>query len=135
MLVGTAMIGLLTRPATALGRAPSMPATTITGTGAVTLDSDLARYLPHNVALTLPPPPLTDEQIDAMIAQMKARIFLYTQPRSRYDQLLVEFHSIENNPDRGRILHRLYLALPPNGLAEYVRTEIQKVREEVAAGK
>ena len=39
------------------------------------------------------------------------------------------------NPDRGRILRRLYLALPPNGLAGYVRTEIQKVREEVANGK
>lgn len=81
----------------------------------------------------LPPPPvapsLTDAQIDALVAQMKVRIYSYKLTRSRWNQLLAEFRSIEEHADRGRILRALYHALPENGLAPYVRTEIQKARD------
>lgn len=81
----------------------------------------------------LPPPPvapsLTDEQVDVLVAQMKARIYSYKLTRSRWNQLHAEFRSIADHSDRGRILRALYHALPENGLAPYVRTEIQNVRE------
>jgi hypothetical protein len=99
-----------------------------TGTGAVVLGADVSRYLLTRKQIVS----LTDEQIEFFVQQMCSRIFLYKQPISRYNQLLPEFRSIEKSPHRGRILRRLYHALPENGLARYVRTEFQKVREEVA---
>jgi hypothetical protein len=84
--------------------------------------------------LTPPPlpavPSLTDEQVAAIVEQMKARIYTYKLTRPRWNQLQAEFRSIEGNPDRGRILRALYRTLPENGLAPYVRTEIQKLREQ-----
>jgi len=50
--------------------------------------------------------------------------------RSRWNQLQAEFRAIRGNQDQGRILRALYHALPEEGLAQYVRTEIQKLREE-----
>jgi hypothetical protein len=101
-----------------------------TGTGVI-IGSDLLQYLPGLAPAKAAMRSLTDAEIDTLVQQMYNRIFLFKQPRSRYDQLLSEFHSLEGNPDRGRILRRLYHALPANGLAQYVRTEIQQVREEV----
>ncbi|MDD4319244.1 MAG: DUF5667 domain-containing protein [Candidatus Peribacteraceae bacterium] len=101
------------------------------GTGATVLDPGITQYLPSR------PQPvvrsLSDDEINSLVMQMVNRIFLYKQPRSRYNQLLVEFRSVEGNADRGKILRRLYHALPEDGLARYVRTEFQKVREEVEA--
>lgn len=92
------------------------------------LVKDAAQYLPQTAAPA--PAQLTDDQIAQLVDQMKLRIYSYKLPRSRWDQLQTEFKSIQDNPDRGRILRALYHALPQDGLAPYVRTEIQKVREE-----
>jgi hypothetical protein len=99
------------------------------GTGAQ-LSVDLVHYLPSSTSTALRP--MTDDEVDAVAQGIYTRIFLYKQPRSRYDQLLFEFQQLEGNPDQGRILRRLYHVLPENGLAKYVRTEFQRVREEVA---
>ncbi len=72
---------------------------------------------------------LTDAEIDALVEGIRSRIFLYSLPRSRYNQLLAEFRALDGNQDQGRILRRLHLALPEEGLARYVRTEFQRVRE------
>lgn len=98
------------------------------GSGA-SIAADIVRYLPVRSSAVSS---LTDEQVDTLVQQTLNRIFLYRQPRSRYNQLLAEFHTIEQSADRGRILRRLYKALPEDGLARYVRTEFQKVREEVS---
>lgn len=73
---------------------------------------------------------LTEDEIATMVAGMRERIFLYKQPRSRYSQLIHEMQQIRGNPDEGTILRALYHALPVNGLATYVRTAIQELREE-----
>lgn len=92
---------------------------------------DLRSSLPGEVPQKPVVRSLTDDEVDALVQQMYRRIFSFKMPRSRYNQLLAEFHAIEGHPDQGRILRRLYHVLPENGLAKYVRTEFQKVREEV----
>ncbi len=99
-------------------------------TGA-TIALELSPYLPQEVAPAPVVKTLTDEEVQAIVRQMYDRIYSYKMARSRYNQLLVEFHNIEGNPDRGRILRELYHFLPENGLAQYVRTEFQRVRENV----
>jgi hypothetical protein len=101
-----------------------------TGSGIVLSDA-LGKYLPGFGPTVSAMLPLTDTEVDALVQRMYRRIFLYSEPRSREDQLIAEFHTIDNSPDRGRILRRLYHVLPPNGLAIRVRAEIQKVREDV----
>ncbi len=98
------------------------------GTGTVLASSGLERYLPSPVGVG--PIPLTDAEVDAYAQAIKSRIFLYKMPRSRYDQLLAESRALDSNPDQGRILRRLYYILPPNGLAQYVRTEFQRIRKD-----
>lgn len=111
--------------------AQSLQEQTGTGTGAV-----IAEELKNGLKPYLPLPqrpsyvPLTDEQIDAMVAGMYQRIFLFGQPRSRWNQLQYEIGQLDGHPDEGRILRRLYHALPENGLARYVRTAIQDQRED-----
>lgn len=90
---------------------------------------DASQYLAPEPEATVEP--LTDEQIAALVQQMKGRIYNYKLTRSRWNQLHAEFRAIADHPDRGRILRALYHELPENGLAPYVRTEIQKVRVEL----
>ena len=98
---------------------------------------DIAGYLPKP-ALPAPAPVapapvvpmLTDEEVDALAQAIFNRIFVYSLPRPRWNQLQHEFRQIDGHPDQGRILRRLYHVLPENGLARYVRTEIQNLREQ-----
>lgn len=93
-----------------------------------TLLTTLRQYLPEQAtprAVLV----LTDAEIDALAAGITDRIFLYKHPRSRWNQLVYEFHALDGHPDQGRILRRLYHALPENGLARFVRTEFQRVKE------
>lgn len=103
-----------------------------TGTGMIVadgLDEDLKPFLPQRV--TRPEvQPLTDEQIDALVQQIRSRIFTFDQQRSRWNQLTHEIRQLKGHPDEGRILRRLYHALPEDGLARYVRPAIQELREE-----
>ncbi len=88
---------------------------------------DTEQYLP--VEPTVVAASMTDAEIDAMIEIMKRHIFAYQLPRSRWNQLQTEFKAIRGNPDQGRILRKLYHALPEDGLATYVRTEIAKLKD------
>jgi len=74
---------------------------------------------------------ISADPLEALAQQIYDRVFGYKMPRSRYNQLLAEFRSLEGNPDQGRILRQLYRILPENGLGQYVRTEFQRVREQV----
>jgi len=72
---------------------------------------------------------LTETEIAELVDAIKARIFLYKQPRSRYSQLINELQRLKGHADEGSILRQLYHELPENGLAIYVRTAIQELRE------
>lgn len=96
-----------------------------TGSGDTELLKEVSQYLPQAPVVRH----LTEAEIDAVVEGMVKHIFLYKMSRSRWNQLMAEFHTIENSPDQGTILRHLYRALPENGLAQYVRTEIQRVRE------
>ncbi len=101
------------------------------GTGSVqkALLHEIVEYVP--VVKHAERPPMTPEQIRSLVQGMYDRIFLYKQPRARWNQLQYEMTSIRGNPDEGTILRHLYHALPENGLARYVRTEIQRLRLEM----
>ncbi len=90
----------------------------------------LAQVSPYLPVITAPTAkPLSDAEIDAVVQMIYNRIFIYKQPRSRWNQLLVEFRALDGHPDQGRILRRLYRELPENGLARHVRTEFERVKE------
>lgn len=101
------------------------------GTGVIAdeLIDELKPYLPSKTPVIVMEP-LTDEQIDAMIERIRGRIFVFTQPRSRWNQLQYEIKQLSGHPDEGRILRRLYHALPEDGLGRYVRPAIRELREE-----
>lgn len=103
-----------------------------TGTGMIVadgLDEDLKPFLPPRV--TRPEvQPLSDEQVDVLVQQIRSRIFTFDLQRSRWNQLTHEMRQLKGHPDEGRILRRLYHALPEDGLAQYVRPAIQELREE-----
>ena len=101
-------------------------ALTATGSGPKELLKEVAGYLPPKP--TQPIERLTDQEIDAMVLEMQGRIFLYKQPRARWNQLQYEMVQLRGHPDEGTLLRHLYHALPENGLAKYVRTEIQRLR-------
>lgn len=101
-----------------------------TGLEITTLSADLEPYLPKPPAVPTPTP-LTDEEINVLVADIRARILVYSQARSRWNQLQQELVHLQGHYDEGRILRRLYDALPENGLARYVRVAIQELRERV----
>ncbi len=73
----------------------------------------------------------SEEELTNIVQGMTERIFVFKMSRSRYNQLLYEMRQIEDHPHRGSILRRLYQALPENGLARYVRSEMVELREEL----
>ncbi len=100
------------------------------GTGTL-ITQELSPYLPVEEPAAPVIRSLTEAEVEALAQQIYDRVFGYKMPRSRYNQLLAEFRSLEGNPDQGRILRQLYRILPENGLGQYVRTEFQRVREQV----
>ena len=93
------------------------------------LADELSAFLP---ALSSTYVPMTEEAITVLIQGMYDRIFSYKLQRSRWNQLLFEMRAIEGHPEEGRILRRLYHALPEDGIARYVRTAIQQLRDRQA---
>lgn len=91
------------------------------------LGNALSSFLP--IESTIAHAPMTEEQVMALIRDIQGRIFLYSQPRSRWNQLQYELKNLHGHPDEGTILRHLFHALPENGLARYVRTAIQEMRE------
>ncbi len=90
------------------------------------LADELASYIPLEI---VQPVLMTEEQLAVMVQGMYDRIFYYKMQRSRWNQLELEIRNIEGHFEEGRILRRLYHALPEDGLARYVRTAIQELRE------
>jgi hypothetical protein len=99
-----------------------------TGTG-VALETKIKPLLPEP-----PAPPvlrhLTDEEIDTVIRAMLRRIDVYTQEKSRSNQMVVELGRLKGHQDEGKILRRLYNVVSPE-LTRYVRSAIQQLRTQV----
>ncbi len=91
-----------------------------------TIASDIAQYLPAEQDKIL----LSEEELSAHVEQVVERVLLFRHPTSRYNQLLAEMRDLETDPNRGTLLRRLKAALP-EGLGEYVNTEIQELRDEL----
>ncbi len=91
------------------------------------VEEDIAQYLPSEPERVL----LGEAELNAQVDAMVDRIFNLRLPRSRYNQLMSEMADIHNSPYRGTLLRRLYRALPENGLAGYVRTEIKQLGDEL----
>jgi len=74
-------------------------------------------------------PILNEEDLQILVAGIKQRIFVYHLTQARLNQFSQEIKSLEDNPDHGRILRRLYFALPggPENFPERVRQEIMKL--------
>jgi hypothetical protein len=91
------------------------------------LITEVAAYLPPDVQTI---PILTEEEIMTIVQGIKDRIFVYSMQRSRINQLNAEFKSLEGHPDQGRILRRLYFALPggPEDFPLRVRKEIIRLQ-------
>lgn len=90
----------------------------------IALDADISTFLPEESdALKV-----TGEELDAQVTAMVERIYVFRHPLSRYNQLLTEMKSIEKHPSRGTLLRRLKVALP-DGLGEYVNTELKKLTD------
>ncbi len=68
--------------------------------------------------------PLTDAQIEQRAQQIRGRIFIFGEKRSRLNELRQQILFLQNDPYEGPILHHLYSILPGDGLAQYVRREI-----------
>ncbi len=88
--------------------------------------SDIRMYLPAEPEQVL----VSEEELNSQIRDILKRIFIFRHPVSRYNQLLAEMRDLENNPHRGTLLRRLKSALP-EGLGEYVNTEIKKLGDEL----
>jgi hypothetical protein len=87
-------------------------------------EKDLAELVPQQ------PPSISDDELAKRVQGMVDRIFVFRHPRSRYNQLLAEMASLQGDANRGTLLRRLKAALP-EGLGEYVNTEIQKLGDEL----
>lgn len=79
-------------------------------------------------------PAMTEEEIMAIVATIRERIFLYDMQRSRVNQLTLELRALEGNPEQGRILRRLFSALPdgPESFPDRIRKEIARLQWENA---
>lgn len=105
---------------------------TESASGSLTEDvaTGLRPYLPQSAPQPVEVTPLTDEQIDSLIARIRQRVFVYDQQRPRRNQLILEMRKLEDHPDEGRILRRLYNEFSADNLGVYVRREIQELRNE-----
>ena len=93
------------------------------------VEKDLSQYLP-------PEPEKVEElekKLDKQVQDMLTRIFVFSHPRSRSNQLLAEMLAIRGNQYRGTLLRRLYRVLPENGLGEEVLAEIKAFGDELKA--
>jgi len=79
-------------------------------------------------------PALTEEEVWAIVAGIRQRVFLYDMQRSRINQLTLELRALEGNPEQGRILRRLFSALPdgPEAFPDRIRKEIVRLQWENA---
>jgi len=71
-------------------------------------------------------PSLTESEVQQIVAGIRQRIFVYHLTQARLNQFTQELKALEGHADQGRILRRLYFALPggPENFPERVRQEI-----------
>jgi len=83
--------------------------------------AEISSYLPAEAE-----PVLSESDVLAMVAGIKQRIFVYHLTQSRLNQFMQELKDLNGHADQGRILRRLYFALPggPENFPERVRQEI-----------
>lgn len=86
---------------------------------------EITAYLPPEEST----PSLSESDVQAIVAGIKQRIFVYHMTQPRINQFMDELRALEDNPDQGRVLRRLYFALPdgPESFPEKVRQEIIKL--------
>ncbi|TSC58188.1 MAG: Uncharacterized protein Greene041619_748 [Candidatus Peregrinibacteria bacterium Greene0416_19] len=63
--------------------------------------------------------------------RIRNRVLIYKQPRSRYNQLILEFRAIQDHSDRGSILRQLLYELPTGDLPLFIVREMTKIRSEM----
>jgi uncharacterized Zn-binding protein involved in type VI secretion len=98
----------------------------------VAAQAGIAQYLPQDTTQVL----VTEAQLDKEIDDAFNEIFSMDMPRSRYNVLMniMTDWRVNQDPNRGTKLRRLYRKLPPNFLAGYVRTEIKNMGDELNNG-
>ncbi|MFH1443798.1 MAG: DUF5667 domain-containing protein [Candidatus Peregrinibacteria bacterium] len=81
----------------------------------------ITAYLPVEKA-----PSLSEVEVQQLVAGIRQRIFAYHLTQARLNQFIQELKMVEGHPDQGRILRRLYFALPggPENFPERVRQAI-----------
>lgn len=89
----------------------------------------ISAYLPVEEA-----PTLSESDIQLIVANIKQRIFVYHLTQARLNQFTQELKALEGHADQGRILRRLYFALPggPENFPDRVRQEIIRLGWEKA---
>lgn len=86
---------------------------------------------PRHAARLLVPRAMSQEQVTAKAQEIRGRIFAFNTKKAQQSVLKDLLHSIEQNPDRGRILRELAEVLPRNGLAQRVEMEIRTLNAAV----
>lgn len=89
----------------------------------------IAGYLPAPAPSALP---MTEEELQRAVQAIVHRIFVFEQPRSRRNQLLLELKRLQGTADEGLLLRRLYLAIPRStGLSDLTRKAITDLSEKM----
>lgn len=73
---------------------------------------------------------LTDDQLDAFVRRIVQRINIYEQPRSQFNQLMLEMQGLKNHPQRVSILRRLLHAVPTDELSHFVMLQLDSLKTE-----
>lgn len=81
------------------------------------LARDAQQYIPSEPQSLL----ITEEELLARVQAIYDRIFLFSHPQSRLNQLMEELRQMEGDPNQSRLLRRLKAALPQDGLARFVK--------------
>lgn len=81
--------------------------------------------------LSVPSTPLSDNQVDAYVERILRRMNVYTETRSRTNQLYLELVNIRGNVDNGRILRRLLTRLESSDERLFVEREMKILKGEV----
>ena len=101
----------------------------------VEIRDDIFAYLPPKRPTVII---MTDEEVQAVVQGMLERIYTFTMPRSRLNQVRVEMLALNGHNEQGRLLRALYYALPEQSILrekarkEIVRLRWQKAGEQIA---
>ena len=98
------------------------------------VSADILAYLPEELVTGYTITPLTTEEIAAIADSMRERVYTFKMTRSRDNQLRTELMSIQDHPERGRILRSLHRSLPERShLRDMVQRKIVDLQREKEA--